>query len=213
MPIVRYRRSLIVSGMYDSSTTSILLKGNSYNRGVRAHAIVMEAMFLLQWRAFVQWLSQKGDSRLDETLLIEQVIACLQTLEEGIYVSTAMHRFLQVSVTAVMTPHFFSMYRPNYSRWLLVLPSWHGSVAWESPCRPPGIHFRKPLHQSVNTGLCAMVDWHDPWAVHRPWQQDNWWHHRHQPETPTSGSLVSDVPRTSSNYNSYSLLLYSYFAK
>ena len=40
---------------------------------------------------FVQWLSEQGDSRVDETLVIEQVIACLQTLEEGKYVSTAMH--------------------------------------------------------------------------------------------------------------------------
>ena len=40
---------------------------------------------------FVQWLSQQGESRVDETLVIEQVIACLQTLEEGKYVSTAMH--------------------------------------------------------------------------------------------------------------------------
>ena len=44
---------LVESGMYASSTTSILLKGKSYNRGVRAHDIVMEAMFRLQWRAFV----------------------------------------------------------------------------------------------------------------------------------------------------------------
>ena len=27
---------------------------------------------------------------------------------------------LHLSVTAAMTPHFFSMDRPNYSRWLLV---------------------------------------------------------------------------------------------
>ena len=30
---------LIESGMYGSSTTSILLKGKSYNRGVRAHKL------------------------------------------------------------------------------------------------------------------------------------------------------------------------------
>ena len=59
---------LIESGMYGSSTTSILLKGKSYNRGVRAHKIVMEAMFRLPWRAFVQWLSRQRDSRVDETL-------------------------------------------------------------------------------------------------------------------------------------------------
>ena len=82
---------LIESGMYGSSTTSILLKGKSYNRGVRAHKIVMEAMFRLQWRAFVKWLSEQGDSRVDETLVIEQVSACLQTLDEGQDFPTAMH--------------------------------------------------------------------------------------------------------------------------
>ena len=64
--------------MYDSSTTSILLKGNSYNRGIRAHNIALEAMFRLQWHAmeltFIQWLYQQGDSRVDETLVIKQVI-------------------------------------------------------------------------------------------------------------------------------------------
>ena len=123
---------------------------------------------------FVQWLSQQGDSLVDETLVIEQVIACLQTLEEGNDVSTAMHTIcdsiillqseftafktearrksqlfafwsdymymvqlllqftkaeqtgnwlLHLYVTATMTPHFFSMDGPNYSRWLLVLRS------------------------------------------------------------------------------------------
>ena len=51
---------LIESGMYGSSTTSTLLKGRSYNRGVRAHTIVIDALFLLQWRAFLQWLSKRG---------------------------------------------------------------------------------------------------------------------------------------------------------
>ena len=123
---------------------------------------------------FVQWLSEQGNSRVDETLVIGQVIACLQTLEEGKDVSTAMHTMcnaiillqaeltafktearrksqlfefwsdyvcivqlllqftkaeqtgnwlLHVSVTAPMTPHFFSMDGPNYTRWLLVLRS------------------------------------------------------------------------------------------
>ena len=170
---------LIEYGICDSTTTSILVKGNSYNRGIRAHKIAMEAMFRLLWRAmampFVQWLSQQGDSRVDETPVTEQVIACLQTLEEGKDVSTAMHTMcdaiiilqsesswrsklrseespsclgsgvtsvcivqlllqftkaeqtgnwlLHLSVTATMTPHFFSMDGPNYSRWLLVLRS------------------------------------------------------------------------------------------
>ena len=60
---------------YGSSTTSTLLKGNSYNRGVRAHEIVMEAIFRLQWHAFVRWLSRQEASDVDENDVIEQVIA------------------------------------------------------------------------------------------------------------------------------------------
>ena len=53
---------LIESGMYGSSTTSTLLKGKSYNRGV----IVTEAMFRLQRRVFVQWLSKQEGSDVEE---------------------------------------------------------------------------------------------------------------------------------------------------
>ena len=53
--------------------------------------IVMEAMFRLKWRVFVQWLSQQGDRHADETLVIDQVIDCLQTLDERKYGPTAIH--------------------------------------------------------------------------------------------------------------------------
>ena len=42
---------LLESGMYVNLTTSIMLKEKSYNRGVRAYTIVLEARFRLQWRA------------------------------------------------------------------------------------------------------------------------------------------------------------------
>ena len=166
--------------MYDSSTVSILLKKllQSWNEGQQdcngSHAPPAMACIRAMAIPFVQWLSEQGDSLVDETLVIEQVIACLQTLEEGKFVSTAMNTMcdsiillqveftayktearrksqlfafwshyvcmvrlllqftkaertgnwlLHLSVTATMTPHFFSMDGPNYSRWLLVLHS------------------------------------------------------------------------------------------
>ena len=54
--------------MYDSSSTSTLLKGKS-SRGVRAHKTLMEAMFRLQWRAFVQLLSKQEGSDVDENAM------------------------------------------------------------------------------------------------------------------------------------------------
>jgi len=43
---------LIESGTYGPSTASALLHGKSYDRGVRAHKLLLEAMLRLQWQAF-----------------------------------------------------------------------------------------------------------------------------------------------------------------
>ena len=51
---------LIESGKYESTSTSILLKGKSYNRGIRAHKIVMEALFRLQLRASCNGCLNRG---------------------------------------------------------------------------------------------------------------------------------------------------------
>ena len=90
---------LIESGMYGSSTTSTLLKGKSYNRGVRAHKIVMEAMFRLQWRAFVKWHSRQEGSDVDEDAVMEQVTACQLALEEEKDVQNTMLRMCDAITT------------------------------------------------------------------------------------------------------------------
>ena len=47
---------LIESGVYGCHTASMLLEGKSYNRGVRAHKHVLEALLRLQWQAFEAWM-------------------------------------------------------------------------------------------------------------------------------------------------------------
>ena len=47
---------LVESGLYGTTSTIALLKGKSYNRGVRAHKQIMEALLRLQWKALCQWL-------------------------------------------------------------------------------------------------------------------------------------------------------------
>ena len=51
---------LINSGVYAASATSVLMLGKSYNSGIRAHKLVMEALFRLLWKAFLEWLSKKA---------------------------------------------------------------------------------------------------------------------------------------------------------
>ena len=47
---------LIESGVYGCPKASMLLKGKSYNRGVRAHKLVLKALLRLQWQAFRAWM-------------------------------------------------------------------------------------------------------------------------------------------------------------
>ena len=65
---------LIESGVYAAGTTSVLMKGKSYNRGVRAHKLVSEAMFRLMWSMFVEWYASADDVSLNEE---ERVLQCI----------------------------------------------------------------------------------------------------------------------------------------
>ena len=50
---------LIESGVYAAGTTSALLAGRSYNRGVRAHKLCFEAFFQQMWKAFLTWCNRR----------------------------------------------------------------------------------------------------------------------------------------------------------
>ena len=43
---------LTESGVHGSNTSLVLLKGKSYNRGVRGHKLIMEALLRLRREAF-----------------------------------------------------------------------------------------------------------------------------------------------------------------
>ena len=64
---------LIESGVYAVGTTAALTKGKSYNRGVRAHKLVSEAMFHLMWSAFLEWCASANDVSINE----EGVLQCI----------------------------------------------------------------------------------------------------------------------------------------
>ena len=164
---------LIESGVYAAGTTSVLMLGKSYNRGIRAHKLTMEALFRLLWKAFLNWLSRLAvgmDDRVRQSVA-DQSRECRNTVRQGCFVNDAWKAFqgcvnpvmtlferfksegrekskvfsfwegyinmvllllqfvkaertgnwkLHLSATTEMVPHFFSMDRVNYSRWLPV---------------------------------------------------------------------------------------------
>ena len=61
---------LIESGAYAAGTMSAIMKGKSYNRGVRAYKLAMEALFRLQWETFVTWY--KSDHGKCEGLVVNE---------------------------------------------------------------------------------------------------------------------------------------------
>ena len=49
--------------MYAAGSTTALMNGRSYNRGVRAHKLCFEAFFCLLWKAFLVWYSKEEEGR------------------------------------------------------------------------------------------------------------------------------------------------------
>ena len=162
---------LVEFGLYGTTSTMALLKGTSYNRGVRAHKLIMEALLRLQWKAFCRWLENANtDTQRLEAVRVDQVQTNLIKCKAAISVGQAKNVFdglcdsaenlhhlfqqfqseshsqlfkfwnsyikmflillrfrraereanweLHLHSTAEMVPHFFSMDRTNYSRWL-----------------------------------------------------------------------------------------------
>ena len=72
---------LIESGVYGCHTASMLLKGKSYNRGVRAHKLVLEALLRLQWQAFGAWM-ESGNIELP-TIYQRQCLALINCCQRA----------------------------------------------------------------------------------------------------------------------------------
>ena len=49
-----------VGGFHIALNYLALMKGKAYNRGVRAHKLLMEAFFRLLWQAFLNWCQSSG---------------------------------------------------------------------------------------------------------------------------------------------------------
>ena len=75
---------LIESGVYAAGTTSILMLGKSYNRGIRAHRLTMEALFRLMWQAFLRWVVNQREevSSHYKQALISKIQECQRCFRE-----------------------------------------------------------------------------------------------------------------------------------
>ncbi|KAK3696845.1 hypothetical protein QZH41_003454 [Actinostola sp. cb2023] len=86
---------LIESGVYGASTTTSLISGKSYNRGIRAHKLVMEALFRLIWQEFVKWLLKRKEaginSSINEPKLLTIIEECQNAVKDNSRVSESIN--------------------------------------------------------------------------------------------------------------------------
>ncbi|KAK3698753.1 hypothetical protein QZH41_004049 [Actinostola sp. cb2023] len=75
---------LIESGAYAPGSISSLMKGKSYNRGVRAHKLVMEALFRLMWQAFIQWSHVQSQEALRPSVDEDRIVNGIKTFHQAV---------------------------------------------------------------------------------------------------------------------------------
>ena len=94
----------IESGVYAAGTTSALMKGKSYNRGVRAHKLAMEAFFRLMWMSFVQWYNGcRAEVQIEEEDLLQKLADGINVVEQKGHVSQKVHLQLQHELSELTT--------------------------------------------------------------------------------------------------------------
>ena len=51
---------LVESGIYSNAVISKINRGKAYNRGMRAHKLLFEALSRLKWKAFIDWIEENN---------------------------------------------------------------------------------------------------------------------------------------------------------
>ena len=72
---------LIEADLYGNNTDAKIIKGKSYNRGVRAHKLMLEALLHLKWEAFCQWVAQERE-QINTTSVDEALRECNLVIEK-----------------------------------------------------------------------------------------------------------------------------------
>ena len=86
----KFEDILIEADLYGSNTVAKIIKGKSYNRGVRAHKLMLEASLRLKWEAFCQWTAQERE-QIDTTSVDEAFRECNLATEKERHASVGRY--------------------------------------------------------------------------------------------------------------------------
>ena len=93
---------LIESGVYAAGSTSALMKGKSYNRGIRAHKLCLEVFFRLTWNAFIAWYESQ-EKRIPEEPVLCRIVDCVRMVENNKENARDSVRKIEADLTELMS--------------------------------------------------------------------------------------------------------------
>lgn len=108
---------LVESGVYGPSSTQAILQGKAYNRGVRAHKLLMEALMRLQWDAFSSWVKEAtsneedGKDNDEEELNVDLVNSVVQSYRSAVTQEQRREAYLVLCNTTVYVNTLFSSFK------------------------------------------------------------------------------------------------------
>lgn len=76
-----------------------LISRKSYNRGIRAHKLVMESLFRLMWQEFMKWLSKRneagGNSSINQQEMLRILDQCQNAVKDNSQVLESVNRLME----------------------------------------------------------------------------------------------------------------------
>ncbi|CAH3166536.1 unnamed protein product [Porites lobata] len=110
-------------GVYAAGSTSALMKGKSYNRGIRAHKLCLEVFFRLMRDAFILWYESR-DEKIPEEPVLHKIVDCVRAVESDKESARESVRKITTDLTEITD--LFAIFksenqeRQNYARYLPV---------------------------------------------------------------------------------------------
>ena len=92
----------IESGVYAAGSTCALMKGKSYNRGIRAHKLCLEVFFHLTWNTFLAWYKSQ-EKRIPEQQTLGKIVDCGRMVENDKESARDSVRKTQPELTELMS--------------------------------------------------------------------------------------------------------------
>jgi len=112
---------LIESCVYTAGSTSALMKGKSYNRGIGAHKLCLEVFFRLIWDAFILWY-KSWDEKIPEEPILQKIVDCVRAVESD--KESAQESVRKITTDLTEITDLFAIFKSENQERSSLFPFW-----------------------------------------------------------------------------------------